>query len=35
MFYGDKFRLWAISDAHVGTDILHGRKSLSEATIHS
>ena len=35
MFSGDKFKLWAISDAHVGTDIQHGRKSLSEAILHS
>jgi len=35
MLYGDTFRLWAISDAHVGTDIQHGRKSLSEAILHS
>ena len=30
-----KFRLWAISDAHVGTDIKHGRYSLSAAIQHS
>jgi hypothetical protein len=35
MLYGDTFRLWAISDAHVGTDIQHGRKSLSEVILHS
>ena len=35
MLSGDTFRLWAISDAHVGTDIQHGRKSLSEAILHS
>ncbi len=25
------FRLWAISDAHVGTDLTHGRESLADA----
>ena len=29
------FRLWAISDTHVGTDILHGRSSLAEAINHA
>ena len=29
------FKLWAISDAHVGTDILHGRRSLEEAILQS
>ena len=28
---GNKLRLWAISDAHVGTDIRFGRRSLAEA----
>ena len=25
------FRLWVCSDAHVGTDLKHGRRSLAEA----
>jgi 3',5'-cyclic AMP phosphodiesterase CpdA len=29
------FRLWAISDAHVGTDLRHERESLAEAIRHS
>ena len=31
----DTFKLWAISDAHVGTDIKHGRHSLSEPILQS
>ena len=30
-----KFKLWAISDAHVGTDIKYGRESLTEAILQS
>ena len=30
-----KFKLWAISDAHVGTDIKYGRESLAEAVLQS
>ena len=30
-----KFKLWAISDAHVGTDIKYGRESLAEAILQS
>ncbi|MEX0762066.1 MAG: metallophosphoesterase [Dehalococcoidia bacterium] len=29
------FRLWAISDAHVGTDLKHGRRSLAEAILQA
>ena len=29
------FKLWAISDAHVGTDIKYGRESLAEADLQS
>lgn len=31
----DRLRLWTFSDAHVGTDARHGRKSLAEAIGHS
>lgn len=30
-----QFRLWATSDAHVGTDLKHGRESLAEAIAQS
>jgi hypothetical protein len=32
---GNTFRLWAFSDAHVGTDDSSGRKSLAEAIAQS
>lgn len=31
----DTLRLWTFSDAHVGTDAAHGRRSLAEAISHS
>src|SRR5450432_3739177 len=30
-----RFHLWAFGDAHVGTDIKHGRESLAEAITQS
>ena len=35
MTSADCVRLWTFSDAHVGTDVAHGRMSLSEAIGHS
>lgn len=35
MTEGKPFRLWGISDAHVGTDLSHGRRSLAESILHS